>query len=128
MARGNFRDYLLGDRVRPKKYFYVIRPMLAARWVDRGLGPVPMELERLLEPLADEDPAFVRATRELIGRKRSGHELEDGLRIDPIHDFLVAELVRMESAGEPELLPAADLGPLDALMSEYLKRAWAPSS
>lgn len=34
MARKNFRGYLQGDEVRLKKYFYVLRPLLAVRWVE----------------------------------------------------------------------------------------------
>jgi predicted nucleotidyltransferase len=34
MARKNFRGYLQGETVRLKKYFYVLRPLLAVRWVE----------------------------------------------------------------------------------------------
>lgn len=37
MAEGNYREYLQGEIVRAKKYFYVLRPVLACRWIlDRG--------------------------------------------------------------------------------------------
>lgn len=38
MARKNFRGYLQGEQVRLKKYFYVLRPLLAVRWVEAGKG------------------------------------------------------------------------------------------
>jgi predicted nucleotidyltransferase len=41
MAQGNIREYLRGEIVWRKKYFYVLRPLLAMRWIERGLGPVP---------------------------------------------------------------------------------------
>lgn len=31
MAGGNYREYLKGDMVKAKKYFYVLRPILACR-------------------------------------------------------------------------------------------------
>lgn len=34
MAKGNFREYLQGDLVRAKKYFYVLRPILACLWIE----------------------------------------------------------------------------------------------
>ena len=43
MAQGNIREYLKGERVWVKKYFYVLRPLLACRWIEAGLG--------VLEPL-----------------------------------------------------------------------------
>jgi predicted nucleotidyltransferase len=36
MARGNYREYLKGDVVWIKKYFYVLRPILAMKWIERG--------------------------------------------------------------------------------------------
>lgn len=34
MARKNYREYLRGDTVRLKKYLYVLRPLLAALWIE----------------------------------------------------------------------------------------------
>ena len=37
MAEGNYREYLRGEQVKAKKYFYVLRPLLACRWIlERG--------------------------------------------------------------------------------------------
>ena len=36
MARKNLREHLLGEVVRYKKYLYVLRPLLAARWIRKG--------------------------------------------------------------------------------------------
>jgi predicted nucleotidyltransferase len=33
MASGNFREYLKDDYVPVKKYFYVLRPVLACQWI-----------------------------------------------------------------------------------------------
>ncbi len=47
MAEGNYREYLKGDLVRAKKYFYVLRPVLACQWIlDRGTPP-PMLFFRI---------------------------------------------------------------------------------
>lgn len=34
MAKGNYREYLKGDKVKVKKYFYVLRPILACMWIE----------------------------------------------------------------------------------------------
>lgn len=40
MAGGNYREYLKGDMVKAKKYFYVLRPILTCRWIlDKGTPP-----------------------------------------------------------------------------------------
>src|SRR5207249_898044 len=46
MAQGNLREYLQGDTVWRKKYFYVLRPLLAMLWLENGLGPVPIEFSK----------------------------------------------------------------------------------
>ena len=41
MARKNLREHLLGEVVRYKKYLYVLRPLLAARWIRKGAARRP---------------------------------------------------------------------------------------
>jgi hypothetical protein len=76
MAQNNIRDYLQGERVRYKKYLYVLRPILCATHVlDHGTMPT-MNFETLLasSPVAPE----VRvAIEDLLQRKKAGEELED---------------------------------------------------
>jgi len=49
MAKGNYREYLQGEQVKVKKYFYVLRPILACFWIEkRGTMP-PIEFERLAD-------------------------------------------------------------------------------
>jgi predicted nucleotidyltransferase len=53
MARNNYRDYLKGPEVWIKKYFYVLRPLLAVRWIERDLGVVPTEFQLLFDGIVD---------------------------------------------------------------------------
>ena len=41
-AKKNYREYLKGDMVKLKKYFYVLRPILACRWILEKQTPPPM--------------------------------------------------------------------------------------
>ena len=47
MAEGNYRDYLKGELVRAKKYFYVLRPVLACLWIMEKQTPPPMLFSEL---------------------------------------------------------------------------------
>lgn len=47
MADGNYREYLQGEMVRAKKYFYVLRTLLACRWILRTNTPPPMLFSEL---------------------------------------------------------------------------------
>jgi uncharacterized protein len=100
MARGNYRDYLKQELVRRKKYFYVLRPLLAMRWLDGGLGRVPVEFDVLVDRMV-EDGVVSRTIDDLLADKRSGRELDDMPRIDALNDFIEAELRRAETASPP---------------------------
>jgi predicted nucleotidyltransferase len=95
MAQGNFREYLKGERVRTKKYFYVLRPILAINWLERGYGVAPTAFGTLVERLVT-DPALLVAIQTLIEQKSQGMELDDGPRIPVISDFIEKELARLE--------------------------------
>ena len=117
MAKGNFRGYLRGERVRTKKYLYVIRPVLACRWIEVHEAPPPMAFEVMLDSLLPHGP--VRdAIDALLIVKRASKEIDEGPRIPAISDYLEAELERMQSS--PPLLPG-HLGD-DAELDAFLRR------
>jgi predicted nucleotidyltransferase len=119
MAQGNFREYLKGQEVWTKKYLYVLRPLLAIQWIERGLGVIPMEFQRLVEHVVPVG-GLRSAIDDLVERKRQGSELERGPRIVSISEFIESELGRHEG----ELLlpsgPALEAEELDSVFHEAL--------
>lgn len=115
MARKNFRGYLQGERVRLKKYFYVLRPLLAVRWVEAGKGVPPMRFNELLA--GSELEAGLRAEiDELLERKQRAGEAENGPRRPLLHAFIQSELLR---GAIPPALPesrSGDVRELDRLL------------
>lgn len=91
MARTNYRGYLRGSMVRLKKYFYVLRPLLAARWITRTGGAAPIEFEKLLALLQDE-PAVLSEIHVLLEQKRNSPELGLAPAVPPLNAFIEAEL------------------------------------
>jgi len=123
MAEGNYRDYLQGDPVRLKKYFYVLRPLLACRWIDAHGTMPPMEFAALVE---DRLPGDLRPpVHRLLERKRAGDELAEGPRIAEINDFLDQEIAALKArlARIPKA-PEPDWPALDALFRECLAETW----
>lgn len=57
MAAKNFRGYLQGETVRLKKYLYVLRPLLAAQWIDAGRGMPPMRFADLADVMVTDRAA-----------------------------------------------------------------------
>jgi hypothetical protein len=119
MAQGNWREYLHGEVVWLKKYLYVLRPLLALRWISRGLGPVPMEFARLKESTVQE--ADVKsAIQRLLAAKIAGAELDRGPRIAILSEFIEGEMERVESALSGGPPPASNGGDLDEVFQQVL--------
>ncbi len=95
MAFGNAREFLKQDEVRKKKYLYVLRPLLACRWIERNMGQVPMLFDELVEGVVDE--ADVRAAiANLVARKKAGDELDRGPKDAVLSRYIDAELASLE--------------------------------
>jgi uncharacterized protein len=119
MARKNFRGYLQGDAVRLKKYLYVLRPLLAVRWIDGGRGMPPMRFADLAQATVD-DPALVAEINGLLEIKMRAGEAEYSARWPAIHDFIVAELARAERMPEHGR-PAGETRDLDRFLAETVQ-------
>ena len=89
-AKKNYREYLKGDMVKPKKYFYVLRPSLACRWILEKQTPPPMLFSELADACLDED--LVPAVSDLLRLKMETPEMGLGPRIDVINDYLDASI------------------------------------
>jgi len=96
MAKGNIREYLKGERVWTKKYFYVLRPILACRWIESGLGIVPMEFQILVDSVACP-PDIRMYINRLLEDKLTGREMDDGPKIVAFHRFFDDEIRRIDS-------------------------------
>ncbi len=96
MANNNFRTYLQGPEVKAKKYFYVLRPILACRWIEQTGTMPPMEFDRLVEAQVSDD-ALRAEIETLLTRKRAGDELSLEPQNPVIHRFLAEEVVRISA-------------------------------
>jgi uncharacterized protein len=125
MAKGNFRDYLRSDQVKIKKYFYVLRPVLACIWIERYNSVPPIEFQTLVEELLVEGP-LKKEILTLLERKISGDELNLEPKITSINDFLEKEINRLEEYTKTLRAPKEDMTPiLDDLFREVLDEVWA---
>ena len=124
MAQRNFKAYLTGKEVRLKKYFYVLRPVLAVRWIEADLGAVPMEFEVLVERLVDS-ASLKREIEKLLAAKRAGEELDRGPRIEPISTFIEAELERLAKKHVEHRDPKPPIEDLNRFFRHALHTLWA---
>lgn len=94
MARGNYREFEKNELIRVKKYFYVLRPLLAVKWIEQESEPVPMELGSLVDRCVSS-PEVSEAIANLIERKKRGLETDREPRIEVISGFIEYELERL---------------------------------
>lgn len=87
MAKGNFRDYLQGEQVKIKKYFYVLRPLLACGWIERYDAMPPMAFEELVQELVPATTPLYTEIHELLRRKKAGEELDLEPQLPAIQAF-----------------------------------------
>jgi len=97
MAQGNCHKYLSGPRISYKRYFYVLRPILAIHWIERGMGVMPTEFAKLVAGVV-EAPELRAAIDRLLADKLASNERDKRPRIESISAFIESELARIERA------------------------------
>jgi len=117
MGRGNYREYLQGDQVRAKKYLYVLRPLLAAKWVLERADSPPMAFESMVRELVNE-PDVLHDVQELLELKRRSGE-QEWLAARPILNAFLDRLLQELSQAEPRI-GDPDLRLLDELLAETI--------
>jgi len=124
MAQGNLREHLQGDVVWRKKYLYVLRPLLALRWIEQGRGAVPMQFARLIDGTVAEADVR-RAINELVASKIGGAELDRGPRIAVLSDFIESEMKQAETRVPVAAAPDAHVeDDLDSVFRQILGETW----
>ena len=116
MARKNLREHLYGDVVRYKKYLYVLRPLLAARWIREGRGVPPMVFADLVAATS-LDAALVAEVDALLEVKMRAGEAATSPRWVGIHDFIERELAIAEAHSFAKQ-PKADTALLDTFLHD----------
>ncbi|QTD45315.1 nucleotidyltransferase domain-containing protein [Ottowia testudinis] len=125
MAKKNFREYLQGDAVRYKKYLYVLRPLLAARWIAaHDAGAPPMRFAELAEQVLDagRDAALIDEINRLLEVKMRAGEAATSARWTGLHEFITRELAHHADHPLQAPAPRADVRELDAYLLDTVQR------
>jgi len=97
-ANKNYLKYLLDDMVKYKKYFYVLRPILACKWIEKKQCPPPVLFQDLVDEVLDESMQLIVA--ELVAKKVQMVESEKGVRIDKLNAYIVENLEYFKEKAE----------------------------
>lgn len=94
-AKKNYREYLKGEMVRLKKYFYVLRPLLACKWILAEGTPPPMLFKDLMDKYLDEE--LKPDVETLLRLKMENPEIGEGKRFDRVNDYIDRTIEELES-------------------------------
>ncbi len=111
------------SEVRLKRYFYILRPLLALQWVvDRGTPP-PMHLDALMAGAA-VPPEVASAVAGLVALKRRTPELGDGPRLEAIDAWIAERRATLAAAASrlPEVHDAGTAAEADRLFRETIRQ------
>ncbi|KHD36242.1 nucleotidyltransferase [Clostridium acetobutylicum] len=89
-AKSNFHKFLEDDYVKYKKYFYVIRPLLALKWIEEKSCSPPVLFSTLMESMLNGEMKLL--VNELLEMKKTMKESDKGKRVDKLNEYIENEL------------------------------------
>jgi len=118
MARNTFEHDLQGEQVRIKKYFYALRPVLAALWIIEKKTVPPITFDELRTLI--EDKEWNAATDDLLERKKLSDEKTTITPVPLLQDWIEKTIVYCKE--QASLLPAVQYNTieLNILFRKYI--------
>ena len=89
-ANKNYYEYLTEDMVKYKKYFYVLRPILACKWIEEKKCPPPVPFHELFDSVLEND--MKAAVEELLAKKVKMSESDKAPKIETINQYIEEKL------------------------------------
>lgn len=89
-ANKNYHQYLLDDMVKYKKYFYVLRPILACKWIEVKKSAPPVLFSELTDAVLEDE--MRETVKNLLEAKAKMSEKDKGMRIDGLNDYIAEHL------------------------------------
>lgn len=110
-AKRNCSEFLTGETVKLKKYFYVLRPLLACKWILSEGTPPPMLFTTLMDKYLDAE--IKPDVERLLDLKMNTPEIGEGKQFHRVNDYIdrnikeiermIAELPQEDARGWDEL-------------------------
>lgn len=94
-ANSTYIQYLQGESVKYKKYFYALRPLLAGKYIQEYHCPPPVLFDDLMK--MDMPEELRNGINELLEIKKRSDEREIGVQIPIIQDFIINEIGRQKN-------------------------------
>ena len=89
-ANKNYNKYLCEDMVKYKKYFYVLRPILACKWIEENRCPPPVLFDELFNTVLEDEMKEI--IEGLLAKKIRMSEADKAPRIEVINKYIEKRL------------------------------------
>lgn len=120
-AKNTYSQYLQDEMVKYKKYFYALRPLLAARYIEENQCPPPVLFDDLMK--MDIPKELRDGIEELLEKKKVTQEKDRNPQLPVIQEFIESELRRQKvltDNREDDRLE--DWEPLNMLFREVIRK------
>jgi uncharacterized protein len=113
-----YKEHLQSDLVKLKKYFYALRPILAASWIIQHHTYPPMVFDRLLDLIVDRQD--LRAEIDLLLTIKATANESTMIPVSPIlNNFIETEIENCRQAVKLISNPHTDTSALDKIFQKY---------
>jgi predicted nucleotidyltransferase len=124
IARKKYEEVINTDQVKIKRYFYILRPLLACMWIEKNNTMPPMEFSKLMED-QKLDQCLIDEINKLLLKKTSGLEIDIEPQCPVIMDFFQNKIHHFENyLKSVKNEKTSDVSLLNALFRETLKEVW----
>lgn len=125
LAKRTMKEISNSECVKIKKYFYILRPLLACVWIEEKQSMAPMEFNKLINGLKLDTNLLAEIDR-LLDRKRSGIESDPEPINGAIFNFFNDKITYYENfAKQAGKERCSDKAILDNLYRDTLREVWA---
>lgn len=91
IAKNKYDEIMSTDQVKIKRYFYILRPVLACMWVEKNNTMPPMEFAQLMAAQHLDD-TLVSEINKLLAKKTAGLEIDIEPKSPIIIDYLKSKI------------------------------------
>ncbi len=122
LAKRSLQKGLVGGEMDIKKYFYVLRPLLAARWILELQTAPPMEFEPLLDRLQADKELYAT----ILALTKAKIAAQEGDKIAPVplvQDFIQQALQDYPERAREFPVTNGDYSLLDRFFRDTLNKA-----
>ena len=101
MSVSSYQHYLNSDQIILKKYFYVLRPILACRWILDKKTPAPMLFSELVA--SELKPELKSEVEKLLVLKMNSPEINTIQRSESLNEYITSSILQLKD--ETLMLP-----------------------